>query len=68
MLAQVLGDGQFDGVPRFVLGWRDGLAVGEKRAEGAVAAVPEPETYAMLFAGLGLLGFASRRRKQTLAA
>jgi hypothetical protein len=28
-----------------------------------VAAVPEPETYAMLFAGLGLLGVMARRRK-----
>ena len=27
-------------------------------------AVPEPETYAMLLAGLGLIGFAARRRKQ----
>ena len=24
--------------------------------------IPEPETYAMLLAGLGLLGFAARRR------
>ena len=31
------------------------------------SAVPEPETYAMLLAGLGLLGFAARRRKQKLA-
>ncbi|WMJ08306.1 PEP-CTERM sorting domain-containing protein [Nitrosomonas sp. sh817] len=30
----------------------------------AIAAVPEPETYAMLLAGLGLLGFAARRRQQ----
>jgi len=29
-------------------------------------AVPEPETYAMLFAGLGLLGFTARRRKLRL--
>ena len=28
-----------------------------------VAAVPEPESYAMLLAGLGLIGFAARRRK-----
>lgn len=30
--------------------------------------VPEPETYAMLLAGLGLLGFVARRRKQRIAA
>ncbi len=29
-----------------------------------MAAVPEPQTYAMMIAGLGLLGFAARRRKQ----
>ena len=29
----------------------------------SVTAVPEPETYAMLAAGLGLLGFLSRRRR-----
>ena len=33
-----------------------------------VAAVPEPETYALMFAGLALVGFAARRRRleQTL--
>ena len=32
----------------------------------AIAAIPEPETYAMLLAGLGLLGFMSRRRKENV--
>lgn len=30
---------------------------------GSIAAVPEPETYAMLLAGLGLMGVVARRRK-----
>jgi hypothetical protein len=30
---------------------------------GAVGAVPEPETYALLLAGLGAMGFVARRRK-----
>jgi hypothetical protein len=29
-----------------------------------VPAIPEPETYAMMLAGLGLLGFVARRRRQ----
>lgn len=32
-----------------------------------VGAIPEPETYAMLLAGLGLMGFVARRRKQQAA-
>jgi len=31
--------------------------------DGDVAAVPEPETYAMMLAGLGLVGFLARSRK-----
>lgn len=33
------------------------------RAYTDISAVPEPESYAMLLAGLGLLGFAARKRK-----
>lgn len=44
-------DGQYDGSITFNFG-------------PVAAPVPEPETYAMLLAGLGLLGFAARRRKQ----
>lgn len=33
------------------------------RLDRAVAAIPEPETYALLLAGLGALGFVARRRK-----
>lgn len=39
-------------------GWH-GFTVGV----AGIAPVPEPETYAMLLAGLGLLGFAVRRKK-----
>lgn len=31
-----------------------------------IAAVPEPEAYAMMLAGLGLLGFTARRKKQSV--
>jgi hypothetical protein len=34
-------------------------------AGSLVTAIPEPETYAMLLAGLGLMGFLVRRRKPT---
>ena len=34
----------------------------------ALAPIPEPETYAMMLAGLGLLGVIARRRKQKLNA
>jgi hypothetical protein len=39
------------------------LSCGPACAIGSTNPVPEPETYAMLLAGLGLLGFVARRRK-----
>ena len=33
-----------------------------------VSAIPEPESYALLLAGLGLMGFVARRRKPALRA
>jgi Ice-binding-like/PEP-CTERM motif len=36
---------------------------GDENFTVPVAVVPEPETYAMMLAGLGLLGFMARRRK-----
>lgn len=41
--------------------------VGIDNVNFTIAAVPEPETYAMMLAGLGLLGFMARRRKQSMA-
>jgi hypothetical protein len=34
----------------------------------SVMVIPEPEIYAMMMAGLGLMGFVARRRRQQLAA
>ncbi len=39
--------------------------VGSYSGNFAIAAIPEPETYAMMLAGLGLVGFMVRRRKKT---
>lgn len=42
----------------------DASASGQLSGNFTVTAVPEPESYAMLLAGLGLLGFAARRRNR----
>ena len=44
-------------------GGPSGLRVEFLESGEAVAAVPEPETYALMLAGLGALGFVARRRK-----
>lgn len=38
------------------------IVFGREASGGSIAAIPEPETYAMLLAGLGLVGFAARRK------
>jgi len=40
------------------------ITTGSGRAFPVAAAIPEPESYAMMLAGLGLLGFFARRKKQ----
>jgi probable HAF family extracellular repeat protein len=54
-LGQIVGWGSHNGIDRAFL-------------MTPTAPVPEPETYAMMLAGLGLLGFMKRRRKQQAAA
>lgn len=54
-------------------GLGDGLGIdlnneGGKISLTVITAVPEPETYAMLLTGLGLMGFMTYRRKQKEAA
>ncbi len=59
------GEGMSSVKARFVngLGEKVGALVSEPMSMNVVSAVPEPETYAMLLAGLGLVGAWVRRRK-----
>jgi hypothetical protein len=46
-------------LPGSYSGWNPGVAV-----QFSAVAVPEPETYAMMLSGLGLMGFIARRRRE----
>lgn len=65
----IISDGDIapEGLEGFTIGGMHYLAVANEVSNTttvySLAAVPEPETYAMLLAGLGLLGFTARRRK-----
>jgi hypothetical protein len=62
MAADVLG------IPAGTDGQTIGGSIGDASAVvGTTSAVPEPETYAMMLAGLGLMGFVAMRRKQQAA-
>lgn len=56
------------GLYTYVLGFNDGLRVDADYDDMVVglnlAPIPEPETYALMLAGLGALGFIARRRKK----
>jgi len=57
---QYLGAGQ---TLDFVVGNNGSFYSGNTPIAVTINAVPEPESYAMLFAGLGLLGFLARRKQ-----
>jgi hypothetical protein len=60
----VISSGALNGVSGVVL---SGGKLYDNINISTVAPVPEPETYALLLAGLGLLGVANRRRKNTIS-
>ena len=57
-----------NGIYTFVLqARRDGQVVDSVNMNVQVGPIPEPETYALMAAGLGLMAFVARRRKQVAA-
>ena len=48
----------------FLVNANDQSPTGSLLSANITPAIPEPETYAMMLAGLGLLGFVARRRRQ----
>lgn len=51
-----------DGVTGFTVSSTDAFAAGDFFSASVVSSVPEPATWAMLIFGLGMIGFAARRR------
>jgi hypothetical protein len=62
------GDVSPEGIQAFVFGGKSYLSIANEVSNTttlySIAAVPEPETYAMLLAGLAMIGFAAKRKKQ----
>lgn len=56
----------YSAAPKLVfssLGEGNAVRYSDLATGGTITAVPEPETYAMMLAGLGMLGFAARRKR-----
>lgn len=63
MLNTALGNSAIHNLYQFTALNSSGAGINSQRML-TVTPVPEPETYAMMFAGLGLLGFMARRKKR----
>jgi hypothetical protein len=61
----IVNDGTY-GITQSLSVWQD--AHGGTQDLAVFAPIPEPETYAMLLAGLALMGFVARRRQRNLGA
>lgn len=63
---QIVGSGKHNGIAQpFFLTVTDDKTFFDNYVPVPLSPVPEPQTYAMLLAGLGLTGFMARRRKKT---
>ena len=69
MMQSAPGGSGYLGTTFFMAAKVQGIPTGEGSGSiGVTTPIPEPETYAMLLAGLGLMGLVARRRRRQFAA